>query len=139
MSQDSGFATMFPQNPDSTSHNNDSFNTEGSLNHNTNSFNNHSFNTNTNITVVDDRSEMLTWLSPLEPRLRHSDVRSNRVSNVGNWLLETKEFRSWRSRDGEGASQKATIFCSGNPGVGKTYIRQETRYPKEKAQSWIFF
>jgi len=82
MSQDSGFATMFPQNTYSTSHNNDSFNTEGSLNHNTNSFNNHSFNTNTNITVVDDRSEILTWLSPLEPRLRHSDVRSNRVSNV---------------------------------------------------------
>jgi len=104
--------------------NTDSFNTTGSLNHNTNCLNNnkHSFNT-TNITVTDDRAEILTWLSPLEPRLRHSDLESRRVRNVGDWLLQTEEFRNWKSRDGQGGSQNATIFCSGNPGVGKTYIR----------------
>jgi len=106
--------------------NTNSFNTTGSLNHNTNSLNNNNrcFNTkNTNINVTDDRAEILTWLSPLEPRLRHSDLESRRVRNVGDWLLRTEEFRNWRSRDGQGGSQKATIFCSGNPGVGKTYIR----------------
>jgi len=105
--------------------NTNSFNTAGSLNHNTDSLNNnnHSFNTNTNITVTDDRTEILTWLSPLEPRLRHSDLESRRVRNVGDWLLQAQEFRNWRSRDGEGGPQKATLFCSGNPGVGKTYIR----------------
>jgi len=106
--------------------NTNSFNTTGSQNHNTNSlnYNSHCFNTsNTNITVTDDRAEILTWLSPLEPRLRHSDLGSRRVENVGDWLLQTEEFRTWKSRDGQGQSQKATLFCSGNPGVGKTYIR----------------
>jgi len=104
----------------------DSFNTTGSQNFNTNSLNNnkHSFNTNnTNITVADDRAEILTWLSPLEPRLRHSDLESRRVRNVGDWVLQTEEFRNWKSRSDQGGSQKATLFCSGNPGVGKTYIR----------------
>jgi len=103
-----------------------SFNTTGSQNHNTNSLNNntHSFNTNnTNITVTDDRAEILTWLSPLEPRKRHYDLQERRVANVGHWVMQTEEFCSWMSRDDQGGLQNATIFCSGNPGVGKTYIR----------------
>ena len=107
------------------------FNTPESLNHNTNFLNNnnnHCFNTNnTNITVTDNRSEILTWLSPLEPKLRHDDLQTRRVRNVGDWVLQTEEFRSWKSCDGRGESQKTTIFCSGNPGVGKTYIRYETQ------------
>ena len=75
------------------------------------------------IPPIVDLSEFLTWLSPLEPRIRHSVLRSNRVRNVGDWLLQTEEFRSWKCRDGQGESQKAVIFCSGNPGVGKTHIR----------------
>ena len=100
------------------------FNTTGSQNRDANSFNNnsHSFNT-TNISVTDDKAEILTWLSPLEPRLRHSDLESRRVANVGGWVLQTEEFQNWKRWDGQGGSQNATIFCSGNPGVGKTYIR----------------
>ena len=128
MAQDLAHVLGCHHNPDSSAYysNNNSFNTTGSLNYNTDSLNNnkHCFNTNnTNITVTDDRSEILTWLSPLEPRLRHSDIGSRRVGNVGDWLLQTEEFRSWKSGDGESSSQKATIFCSGNPGVGKTYMR----------------
>ena len=73
--------------------------------------------------VTDNRSEILTWLSPLEPHLRHNDIRTTRVKDVGDWLLYTEEFRSWRNGGGQGESQKATMFCSGNLGVGKTYIR----------------
>ena len=102
--------------------NRSSFNTTGFLNHNTNflNHNNHSFNTT--ITVAEDRGEILTWLSPLEPRLRHSDIESRRVRNVGDWVLLTEQFRSWKSRGDQGGLEK-TLFCSGNPGVGKTYIR----------------
>ena len=78
---------------------------------------------NHDTTVTDDRSEILAWLSPLEPHLRHRDIRKNRVNGVGDWLLRTEEFRDWRNSDGQGELQKATIFCSGNLGVGKTYIR----------------
>ena len=128
-----------PQTQGPVTCNTNSFNTTGSLNHNTNSLNHNNHCFNTNITVADDRAEILTWLSPLEPRLRHSDLESRRVRNVGDWLLQTEEFRSWKNSDGQCGSQKATMFCSGNPGVGKTYIRYETQYGGEGAQSRIFF
>jgi len=117
------FLANFLPNPNSPTHINSSFNTNGSINHNTNSLNNNNHSFNTNVTVIDDRAKILTWLSPLEPRLRHSDLESRRVRNVGDWVPQTEEFRSWKSRADKDGSQKATIFCSGNPGVGKTYIR----------------
>ena len=90
---------------------------------NINSFNNtHSFNNVwNNYTIGDDRSPLLAWLSPLEPRLRHRDIQERRVDNVGEWLLQTEEFRSWHDWSGEG--DQAVLFCYGGPGVGKTFIR----------------
>jgi len=81
-----------------------------------------SFNSVQNsFTVADDRLEILTWLSPLEPSIRHQDVRAHRLDNVGGWLLQTEEFRTWGDCAREDEIEKATIFCCGNPGVGKTY------------------
>ena len=88
---------------------------------NTNSFNNK--NVQNNYVVADDRSQLLAWLSPLEPRLRHRDIQERRVDNVGEWLLQTEEFRNWHDFSGEGESDKAVLFCYGGPGVGKTFIR----------------
>ena len=69
----------------------------------------------------DENAQIMHWLSPLEPENRHHGVRSDRFEGVGDWLLETSEFREWRG--GEGEAEKAVLFCSGNPGVGKTYLR----------------
>ncbi|RPA93972.1 hypothetical protein L873DRAFT_1657161, partial [Choiromyces venosus 120613-1] len=66
--------------------------------------------------------QILTWLSPLEPRLRHNDVRDRRVDNVGEWLLKTKEFKSWYDWSREGDCGNAVLFCYGDPGAGKTFI-----------------
>ena len=91
---------------------------------NINSFNNtHSFNNVWNYTIADDRSPLLAWLSPLEPRLRHRDIQERRVDNVGEWLLQTEGFGSWHDWSGEGEGDKAVLFCYGVPGVGKTFIR----------------
>ena len=87
---------------------------------NNNAFNN-SFNTNYYITP-DDKSEILAWLSPLEPWVRHRDIGAQRVDSIGGWLLETKEFTRWRDGGRENESNHATLFCEGNPGVGKSYI-----------------
>ena len=76
-----------------------------------------------NFTVADDRSDILTWLSPLDPRLRHQDVQDRRVENVGEWLLQTEEFKTWYAGDEGGKSDNAVLLCYGDPGVGKTYIR----------------
>ena len=74
-----------------------------------------------NCTITDGRSQLLAWLSPLEPRLQHQDIRDRRVKDVGGWVLQTEEFRSWAGNEG-GESDDAVLFCCGNPGVGKTYI-----------------
>jgi len=76
-----------------------------------------------NFTIAHERSQILTWLSPLEPRLRHQDIRDRRVENVGEWLLHAEEFISWHANTGRGESDNAVLFCYGDPGVGKTYIR----------------
>jgi len=76
---------------------------------------------NNNFYRSDEDAEIMRWLSPLEPSNRHQGVRTERFDGIGDWVLETKEFREWRS--GEGGADKAVLFCSGNPGVGKTYLR----------------
>jgi len=73
--------------------------------------------------IADDQSQILTWLSTLEPRLRHKDIQESRVGNVGEWVLQTEEFRSWYDSSGRCESDKAVLFCYGDPGVGKTFIR----------------
>ena len=93
-------------------------------NNNNNCFNNStSFNVWANCTVADDRPQLLTWLSSLEPSLRHRDIRERRVNDVGEWLIQSEEFRRWCALDGEGEGDKAVLFCYGDPGAGKTFIR----------------
>ena len=84
----------------------------------TNSYNNVWNNCN----IADERPQILTWLSPLDPRLRYQDIQDRRVGGVGEWLLQTEEFRSWCASEGC-ESDDAVLFCYGDPGVGKTYIR----------------
>jgi len=69
----------------------------------------------------DEDAHIMRWLSPLEPKNRHQGVRNDRFDGVGDWLLDTSEFREWRGN--EGGADKAVLFCSGKPGVGKTYLR----------------
>jgi len=74
-----------------------------------------------NTYMSDEDAQIMRWLSPLEPNKRHQGVRTDRFDGVGDWVLEKSEFREWRS--GEDGAGKAVLFCSGNPGVGKTYLR----------------
>jgi len=69
----------------------------------------------------DEGRQILQWLSPLEPQQRHQGVRTDRLNSVGSWVLETSEFKKWR--DAEDGSVEPVLFCYGNPGVGKTYVR----------------
>jgi len=77
---------------------------------------------NTTFNKSDEDAQILRWLSPLEPNQRHQGVRTDRSSGIGDWFLETSEFREWR--DGEVEVDKGVLLCFGNPGVGKTYLRQ---------------
>ena len=79
--------------------------------------------TNINLTATDDLPNILARLSPLDPKVRHQDIRDRRVENVGEWLLQTKEFRSWYTCREGGESDNAVLFCYGDPGAGKSFIR----------------
>ena len=76
---------------------------------------------NTIMYKSDEDAQIMRWLTPLEPGNRHDGVRTTRFEGVGDWLLETSEFQKWRGD--EGGADRAVLFCSGNPGVGKTYLR----------------
>ena len=54
--------------------------------------------------------------------MRHRDIGAQRIDSVGGWLLETEEFRRWYNGTSEDGPNRATLFCDGNPGVGKSYI-----------------
>ena len=75
---------------------------------------------NVNTVISDEDNQIREWLSPLKPHQRHQDVRAERLDGVGDWLLETSEFRKWSK--GEGKYQERVLFCSGGPGVGKTFL-----------------
>ena len=91
------------------------------INDNVNSFNN--INVWNAYAVADERSEILAWLSPLEPQRRHHDIQTRRVDEVGGWLLQTQEYQNWFGGIHVGESDGAALFCYGDPGVGKTFIR----------------
>jgi len=100
---------------DSSSLTNNSFNT--------NSFNKTiSFNVN-NFGSPEERAEILLWLSPLDPWIRHDDIRAHRVEHVGDWLLGTEKYRNWSDGIHSEESDNLALFCYGDPGVGKTHIR----------------
>jgi len=65
----------------------------------------------------DEDAQIIHWLSPLEPNNRCQGMRTDRLDGLGDWLLETSEFREWRGS--EGGADKAVLFCSGNPGVAR--------------------
>ena len=111
----------------SSCHNIESFNSNSY--NNTNSFNNTTNNTisfghvsNVNFSRVDERAEILAWLSPLDPWIRHHDIGDHRVEDVGGWLLRTEEYQNWVDGIPGGEPDNLALFCYGDPGVGKTYI-----------------
>ena len=67
-------------------------------------------------------------------KLRHRDIQERRADNVGEWLFQTEEFRTWHNWDGEGEGGKAVLFCYGGPGVGKTFLRYRELFPDDKTK-----
>jgi len=94
------------------SKNSNCFNTDNSVNYVWN-----------NCQIADEDSEIWAWLSPLEPQSRHNDIRGRRIERVGDWILQTEEYRNWLGGTSSGGPNCSTLFCYGDPGAGKTYIR----------------
>ena len=84
---------------------------------------------NCDISITDEKRAVLQWLSPLEPSERHQAIGMDRIPGVGNWLLIANEFTQWNQGNDGTANQ--ILFCYGDPGVGKSYLRYGWRLPPE--------
>jgi len=92
-----------------------------------NTINSHNQFHGCNISISDEKSQILEWISPFSSRERHQAVRNSRVEKVGDWLLYNPGFSTWRTTENRMA--KPVLFCYGHPGAGKTYIRYEPVEP----------
>jgi len=99
---------------------------------NINSFN-YSHVVNVSTVIPDEENQIRAWLSPLKPHQRHQGVRADRLDGVGNWFLETSEFQKWSN--GDDGSLERVLFCSGGPGVGKTYLWYEHPPPRKEKKA----
>ncbi|KAF9760724.1 hypothetical protein IL306_004166, partial [Fusarium sp. DS 682] len=62
------------------------------------------------------QKEVFDWISPVDYAPQQSDIFSRREPGTGEWLLESREYKSWLKGD------KQTLFCPGIPGAGKTIM-----------------
>lgn len=76
---------------------------------------------NNEVSVSEGKRKILEWLSPRALRERHRVVSEGRMDGVGDWLLRTSEFERWHT--GEDPAIHPVLFCYGDSGVGKTYLR----------------
>ena len=56
------------------------------------------------------------WISPTDYPAQQSDIIKRRQEGTGQWFLDAPEVAKWRS------GAKATLFCPGIPGAGKTMV-----------------
>ncbi|KAJ6470172.1 ankyrin repeat-containing domain protein, partial [Mycena vulgaris] len=65
---------------------------------------------------IQQRDNIISWLSPINFFLRHADISRVRENRAGGWLLVDPGFKKWESRFG------STLWCRGIPGAGKTVL-----------------
>jgi len=63
-----------------------------------------------------DDGAILNWLTPVEYGPQQSDYLDRRQPGTGQWLLDSAEYHGWLN------TERQTLFCTGNPGAGKTII-----------------
>ncbi|OBT43608.1 hypothetical protein VE00_07037 [Pseudogymnoascus sp. WSF 3629] len=63
-----------------------------------------------------EREKILSWLSPVSPSARQSEVFNSHQDGTGMWLLKTERFQQWVG------GEEQILFCPGIPGAGKTVL-----------------
>jgi len=63
-----------------------------------------------------EHRNLLEWISPTDYPAQQSDIIKRRQEGTGQWFLDAPEVAKWRNE------AKATLFCPGIPGAGKTMV-----------------
>lgn len=62
------------------------------------------------------RQKVINWITPVDYSLNQAAFANQCQKNTGQWILDSAEFQTWLQ------DKKATLFCTGIPGAGKTII-----------------
>ncbi|KAL1589227.1 hypothetical protein WHR41_02250 [Cladosporium halotolerans] len=63
-----------------------------------------------------ERIKMLEFISSVKFGQNHARVSKQRSPGTGQWLLDHKDFLTWKQ------SESSTFWLQGTPGTGKTYL-----------------
>ena len=85
--------------------------------------------------VAGDRSNILSWFSPLDPKLRHQGIRDCRVKNVGEWFYKPRSLEASIKIVGKVNPVVQSYFFHGDPGAGKTFIRSQEQFSRKGKKS----
>jgi hypothetical protein len=67
-----------------------------------------------------ERKKLLSWLSSLQPQLRHEDIIAKRSERTGGWFLSSSTFKAWASYDD--IQTVHVLWSVGAPGAGKSIL-----------------
>ncbi|KAL9123429.1 MAG: hypothetical protein Q9187_000030 [Circinaria calcarea] len=67
---------------------------------------------------VQERENILNWISTFEYEQKHHAIRMPRVEGTGEWLLDRNEFRQWR----DDKDSPKVLWCHGIQGSGKSVL-----------------
>ncbi|KAF2787420.1 ankyrin, partial [Melanomma pulvis-pyrius CBS 109.77] len=66
--------------------------------------------------ITVSQRNLLEWISSSDYPAQQSDIIKRRQEGTGQWFLDAPEVAQWLSK------AKATLFCPGIPGAGKTMV-----------------
>ncbi|KAI5814540.1 hypothetical protein BZA77DRAFT_222936, partial [Pyronema omphalodes] len=66
--------------------------------------------------------EILQWISPLDPRKKHEDLKSKRLEDTGAWFLNSPKFKTWLHGTALDKDFNPVLACYGIPGAGKSVM-----------------
>ncbi|KAI0098945.1 hypothetical protein GGR51DRAFT_419090 [Nemania sp. FL0031] len=89
----------------------------------------------------DAAGSILSWLSQIDFADQQADLLRRRERGTGEWLLNSSKYKDWTN------SRRATLFCPGPPGAGKTIMAsiiiddlcKTFRYARDIAVAYIFY
>ncbi|KAL8786768.1 MAG: hypothetical protein Q9213_002589 [Squamulea squamosa] len=67
-------------------------------------------------TTVQQREDILNWISNAKPSQKHHAMRLPRVEGTGGWLLEEPRFKNWCNGEDD------VLWCHGIQGTGKSIL-----------------
>lgn len=69
-----------------------------------------------NMQQIQENTAMLQWITTVDYSPQYCGFRDSSVDGTGQWLLDSKEYKTWLQ------SNRHTLFCTGKPGSGKTFL-----------------